>query len=207
MDPISASSAAQPPQPPRLYRRVLVVIEDARPADGAVAEGIELARVHGAQLIFLQLLTDPLAVIPDHTGFVNAHSEEVIRLSRDNAQHRAAELVQAAQACAVPATAVSRPAAGGAHAVVEFAQLEACDIIVVGCEDHNALVRLLTGSMVPGLITESTVPVLVCHESEAARGQRANGKRGAHRRPQVDPGAQASQTSGRSRARSGLFRA
>lgn len=49
--------------------------------------------------------------------------------------------------------------------VADAAVLHHCDLIVVGTEGRNALVRLLTGSIVPGLITAASVPVMVCKDS------------------------------------------
>jgi nucleotide-binding universal stress UspA family protein len=52
-----------------------------------------------------------------------------------------------------------------AKCVADAAVLHHCDLIVVGTEGRNALVRLLTGSIVPGLITAASVPVMVCKDS------------------------------------------
>ena len=44
-----------------------------------------------------------------------------------------------------------------------------CDLIVVATEGRNAVMRILLGSVLPGLITAATVPVLVGRPQGAAR--------------------------------------
>ena len=51
--------------------------------------------------------------------------------------------------------------------VVEAARKCRCDPFIVAASDHNALVRLLVGSAIPGLIGLLTIPVLV--EGQAGR--------------------------------------
>jgi nucleotide-binding universal stress UspA family protein len=61
---------------------------------------------------------------------------------------------------------MSRTAMGAgeddARCIVDAARQGRCDLIVVACDEGNAVKRLLTGSVVPGLVTASSVPVLVC---------------------------------------------
>lgn len=51
-----------------------------------------------------------------------------------------------------------------AHCVAEAASKRHCDLIVVGTEERNAVMRLLSGSIVPGLISAAKVPILICRE-------------------------------------------
>ena len=50
--------------------------------------------------------------------------------------------------------------------IVGAARKRRCDLIVVAADGHNAFVRLVTGSLVSGLITRSSLPVLVCKAVE-----------------------------------------
>lgn len=54
---------------------------------------------------------------------------------------------------------------------------EGCDLIVLGHRGSNAVMRLLTGSLVPGLITAATIPVLICREPEHPPKRRAPRRR------------------------------
>jgi nucleotide-binding universal stress UspA family protein len=74
----------------------------------------------------------------------------------------------------VPSIAVASDGDDDARSIIEAARERDCDLIVVASEGRNALVRLLTGSIIPGLITASTVPVLVCRScAGASAGGRA----------------------------------
>jgi nucleotide-binding universal stress UspA family protein len=48
------------------------------------------------------------------------------------------------------------------RSVVSTAQKIDCDLIVIAGERHNAAVRLINGSLIPGLVSASPVPVMVC---------------------------------------------
>ena len=56
-----------------------------------------------------------------------------------------------------------------AHAASQAAVRHHCDLIVVATEGRNAVMRILSGSVLPGLITAATVPVLVGRPQGAAR--------------------------------------
>ena len=59
-----------------------------------------------------------------------------------------------------------------ALSIADAAVRHRCDLIVVATEGRNAVMRILTGSVLPGLITAATaatVPVLVCRPESAAR--------------------------------------
>ena len=56
-----------------------------------------------------------------------------------------------------------------ARVIVEAARKRRCDLIVVASEGRNALLRLLTGSVIPGVITASPVPVMVCKAPARAK--------------------------------------
>lgn len=49
-----------------------------------------------------------------------------------------------------------------------LADTAACDLIVAAHEGHNALLQLLSGSLLPGLVTAAAVPVLVCRDRDRA---------------------------------------
>jgi hypothetical protein len=50
--------------------------------------------------------------------------------------------------------------------VADVAEKRRCELIVVGSDSRNALVRLISRSIIPGLISSAKVPVLVCQTKE-----------------------------------------
>ena len=161
-----------------MVRKILVVVDDRPVTQSAIDQAIEMAQTHRADIFFF-------CVLP-HYDYPAVDMLPVADVSAEAFQAKAAEeasrLLAAASAwaerCGVHSHRASSTAGDAAHAVADAAVKRLCDLIVVGTEEHNAVVRLLSGSIVPGLISKATVPVLVCRE----RPLRA--KRNSHlRRP------------------------
>lgn len=57
-----------------------------------------------------------------------------------------------------------------AYSVSVAAENKHCDLIVVGTEGKNAMLRILNGSIVPKLISVASVPVLVCRDTGSSGG-------------------------------------
>ena len=147
-----------------MYRRILVVVNEGVPARAAVAEGVALARLHGAEVHFFALL--PRYAMPAveftvpepssaGTFFENAHAK---------ARQRLADASASAARAGVHSTCALESGADDAQCVVSAARRRRCDLIVVASAGRTAVMRLLTGSVIPGLISRSPVPVLVVRQ-------------------------------------------
>lgn len=147
-----------------MYRKILVPVDNRAVTQSAIDQAIALAQVHRADIFFLSVVSPyefpatymlPVAEVPSD-------------VFRAKAEEEAAHLLSAAstwaERCGVHNHRAVIFAVDDAHAVAEAAVKRHCDLIVVGTEEHNAVVRLLSGSIVPGLISAATVPVLVCRE-------------------------------------------
>lgn len=147
-----------------MIRKILVVIDDRPVTQSAIDQAIEMAQVHRADIFFF-------CVVP-HYDYPAVDMLPVANVSVDDFQAKAAEeasrLLAAASAwaerCGVHSHRATSTALDATHAVADAAIKRHCDLIVVGTEEHNAVVRLLSGSIVPGLISKATVPVLICRE-------------------------------------------
>jgi nucleotide-binding universal stress UspA family protein len=154
-----------------MYKRVLILVDSRPVSRSAVQEGTALAKVHGAEVLFFSVLPNyvfPVADMPMFTDF------SITQFERE-AKAAASRLLTGATVVAEKAGVVSRTASAGgedaAKVVAEAARRRKCDVIVVASEGRNALLRLLTGSVIPGLITESPVPVLVCKQRASNRAE------------------------------------
>jgi nucleotide-binding universal stress UspA family protein len=154
--------------PPR-YRRLLIVLEDTSHARAAVTEGIELARVDHAEVIFLQLGNGLHAPASDASGFVHVPSQHLLHALQEGLDRRAAAALRAADRAGVVARVLTglEPLDGAGIAAV--ASQQCCDVVVIATDGRNAVARLVMGSVIPGLITASPLPVLVCHGKVDAR--------------------------------------
>lgn len=170
-----------------MYKRILIVV-DQRPASRAALDvGLRLASACNGSVTFFNALPRYPLQISELQYFDAGSQRDFDQAVRKNAD----ELLAAARKAADNALVMSRGIAWSGDddvaGIVETARRNRCELIVVASEGRNAVMRLLTGSVVPGLITMSTIPVLVCKPrsghhpgahspSESAR-PRANRKR------------------------------
>lgn len=153
-----------------MYERVMIVIDDRAVSQSCILQGLELARVHQATTVFLYLLPkmnfsglDALSItdVSDEALHVGskAHGERVLLAARE-----------AAEDLGIHSFGLMGLGEDNVQCVVDAAKAQHCDLIVVGTEGRNAVIRLLTGNIVPGLISQATIPILVCREMGSLRG-------------------------------------
>lgn len=153
-----------------MYRRLLIVMEgDSDRADeAAVLEGLALAKESGGEVIFFSVLPRyvlpvaelPLVGVPSSLEF-----ETEIRAAVEKRFAHAQTLAHRAD---VKCRHDIDSGVDDAQCVVEATEKHACDAVVVQSTGRNAVMRLLSGSVIPGLITSSKVPVLVVREPSRA---------------------------------------
>lgn len=148
-----------------MYRKILVVVDDRTVTQYAIRQAIGLAQVHRADIHFLYVLPTYFFTSLDITS-ANNPSPEVFE---KEAKNHAATMLKAACDLAESLGVHSFKSVGSdsdsARYVVDAAEHQHCDLIVVGTEGTNALFRLLSGNIVPGLISRATIPVLVCRDT------------------------------------------
>lgn len=149
-----------------MYKRILIVVGRGPTHRAAVMEGVELARVHDAEAVFFAVL--PRYVMPlTEMPMIGMPTPEDFQ--RDSANH-AQRILAAATVVAHKAGVRSKSAIGAgaddAECIIEAAKKKRCGLIVVASAGRNAVMRILSGSAIPGLITHSTIPVLVVRQQE-----------------------------------------
>ena len=145
-----------------MYKRIMVTVDDTPNTDVAVKQGVDMARAHQAEVLFFYVLPRYVLPMVDALPVTVQSPEEFQREANDSA----GKVLHAASAVAEAAGIVSHRAMGSgvddAHCVADAARIRHCDLIVVASERRNAVMRLITGNIIPGLITHAGVPVLVC---------------------------------------------
>ena len=157
-----------------MYKRILIVVDQRAVTRAAVKEGLAIATAHDADVVFCHVLPRYAMPVADVPPFVAVSPQEFQR----SAMAVADKQLSAAQKVAEKAGVVSQRVTGSgeddARCIVDVARKRRCDLIVAASEGRNALLRLLTGSVIPGLITSFPVPVLVVKEGGRAKaGARA----------------------------------
>lgn len=150
-----------------MYHRILVVVADHPSSRVAIAHGLGLARALGAELLFAHALHSYPLAVADVAPVVTIAPDEFARQAAELGARLLKDAREQAAAAGVKASALVLEAVNGVSGLTALAREQGCDLIIVGAEGGNALVRLLTGSAVSGLITRAEVPVMVCHASDA----------------------------------------
>lgn len=152
-----------------MYKRILIVVDPRPVARSAVAEGVAMARAHGAEALFFSVLPRYSVPVTDAPPFVMESPQEFQQAAKANGERMLAAATVVADRAGVKSRTALGSGTDDAECIVEAARKRRCDMIVVASEGRNALLRLLMGSVIPGLITASPVPVLICKQRPRAK--------------------------------------
>lgn len=172
-----------------MYDRILIVVDDASTSAHALDEGLALAQTHGSAVVLLGVMPasgPPVSDLPvmGVVGYADLEPH-----ARQEVQRRLEDAASTAQRAGVRYRALVGDGPDPVHSIARAAEDLHCDLIVVGSEGRNAIMRLLTGSVIPGLITHARVPVLVCRDcSPGARIRRLDGAQPTSRRRRAGTG-------------------
>lgn len=153
-----------------MYHRILVIVDTDAANSAAVAQGLALAREHDCELMFLAVVPEivmPVADFPVRTLDV---TDVLVREANKKALANLATASQMAYEAGVRNRSRRMDSHEGAAAVLEQARQMKCDLVVVESVGNNSVMRLLAGSLIPGLITLATIPVLVVRHGCTADG-------------------------------------
>lgn len=145
-----------------MYKGILILVDDSLVAQRAVRQGTALAAIHGAEVVFLGLTAGSAASAADFASLGMVPPDDLHQAAVAKTDELLGEAVRFAESIGVLANRISSQPGADARSIVDVARRRRCDLIVVASDNSNAVVRLVNGSPVPGLITTSTVPVLIC---------------------------------------------
>lgn len=135
-------------------RRVLVATDTSGASAGAERAGIELAARYGASLILLSVIDPSRLRLPG--GLFHTRVDQV----RAERESTVARIVDDAREKGVAAQFLIWEGEPGAS-VIEAAEAEGADVIVVGSHDRGPVGRLLLGSVSSHVVDHSRRPVVV----------------------------------------------
>lgn len=138
-----------------LYDRILVPTDGSPEGKRAVAHAIDLAAAHDAAVTTLYVINtasyNGLPMEPSWDG--------VTTLLNTDAQGALDEVVDLGNACGVP---VKTKIIEGSpsNEIVQVAETDDCDLIVMGTHGRGGIDRLLLGSIAETVVRNARVPVL-----------------------------------------------
>ncbi|WP_135824459.1 universal stress protein [Halorussus ruber] len=138
-----------------MYDRILVPTDGSTETERAVEHAAELAAAHGANLHAVYVVNS--------ATFAGLHMEtswegvsEVLREEGESALDRV-EDIAAGHGVAVTTTVLD---GSPSKRIVEYAEGEDCDLVVMGTHGRGGIDRLLLGSVAEGVVRACSVPVL-----------------------------------------------
>ena len=146
-----------------MYRRILIATDGSELAERALVNGLLLAEALGAK-VFLVTVTE-LSSALQMSGDVESGKLEAVKAYED-AEALSADLIlrdAEARATSIGVTSEIRhvrdrkPAEG----ILDTAELEDCDLIVMASHGRRGLGRMLLGSQTAEVLACSKIPVLV----------------------------------------------
>ncbi len=139
-----------------LYKKILITTDGSEPNKKAVSYGIELAKLSGAKVNVVYVVdTAAFASIPMDTGW-----EMMYELLQKEGAEVTQKIVEDAKASGIE---IEESLLEGhpSHEIIEFAQNNDIDLIVLGTLGKGGLDRFLLGSVAEKVTRNSKVPVLV----------------------------------------------
>ena len=145
-----------------MYQRILIATDGSTLSRKAVASGIELAALMGAQVVILKVI--PRYPVSYFEGGMAVSVQEVSKVEKqwaEAAQTVVDDVKAKAEAGGVKAKAVTIKSDLVAEAIIIAAKKHKCDLIVMASHGRRGIKRLLMGSETQHVLTHSHVPVLV----------------------------------------------
>lgn len=152
-----------------MYKRILIVVDRRPVSRAAVKEGVAMAAAQGAELVLFHVMPRYSVPMADMAPFAMTSLEDFRQSARAAADRLLSTAAARAEKAGVKAHRLTGSGDDDALCIVEAARKRRCDLIIAASEGRNALMRLLTGSVIPGLITASTVPVLVVKAADRSK--------------------------------------
>ncbi|MEO8060450.1 MAG: universal stress protein [Burkholderiales bacterium] len=148
-----------------MYQRLLIAVDSGALSRSAVSEGLALAKVHGAEVLFFHVVPNYVVPLSDMPLVGVPSVEELGRESQRNGGRVLASAAAMAQAQGVHSRGELGSAVDAAECIAQAATEHRCDLIVIGSHGRTAVQRLIHGSVVTRLLTLTKLPLLVCKKS------------------------------------------
>lgn len=137
------------------FKKIMVATDGSEPSKKAIETGIEIARISGAELYAVYVIIPAAHSLRDF-GWERAAMEH-FRAEGERATTFVEEAAKTANVKVESVLLEGNPA----EKIIEFAEQNSVDIIVMGTLGKTGLDRFLLGSVAENVIRHSKTPVLV----------------------------------------------
>jgi nucleotide-binding universal stress UspA family protein len=147
-----------------MYKKILIATDGSELAGKGLRHGLALAKALGASVTVLTA-TEPTVIVGAGAGMAWTTSAEVMdELVKANKEQGAAILAEAratAQGEGVAINTLYLPDRYAGDAIVDTAERDGYDLIVMASHGRRGVSRLLLGSQASDVLSRSKVPVLI----------------------------------------------
>ena len=145
-----------------MFKRILVATDGSELSAKAVDKAIGLASSLGAELFALKVVhQQPEAHWDGGMNHERAAHAKLEAQQMETAQAVVAAVREAAQGAEIKVTPLAVKASSVADAIIETAQKNDCDLVVMASHGRRGLARVLLGSETQHVLTHTRIPVLV----------------------------------------------
>lgn len=142
-----------------MFKKILVPTDGSGIAQQAAVTAAQLAKTHGAQIVGVYVI-DPFPYIG--IGDASAAGLQAYLAEAKNAAGQALDaLAQACKAEGVPFVGDTIERNVVYEGVIETAEAEGCDLIVMASHGRQGVKALILGSVAQKVLTHAKVPVLI----------------------------------------------
>ncbi|HUI40071.1 MAG TPA: universal stress protein [Methanothrix sp.] len=141
-----------------MYKRILIATDGSDKSKKAAEEGIELAKALGAQVIALNVVNE--VVIASAVRQLGSDRKEVEAKLKAAGGKAVDDIKAMGGKAGIGVDTIVRIGAP-ANAVIDVAESEKADLIIMGSHGESGVSKLLIGSVVQKVLYWATIPVLV----------------------------------------------
>lgn len=144
-----------------MYKHILIATDGSDIAQKAVTQGLALAKPLGARVTAVYVTEPWVAVAPGEVAMafpVKEYEDSVVA----NAARILSAVEQEAKAAGVPCSTLHVKDQFPAEGIIDAAEKQGCDLVVMSSHGRRGLMRMLLGSQATKVLTGSTIPVLIC---------------------------------------------
>jgi nucleotide-binding universal stress UspA family protein len=145
------------------YKRVVVAVDGSKFGDKALSDAIELCRLSGAKLMIVNVVQEfPSMYMSVAEGMVPQPAiDDYYKAARRFSDHLLKRSLKKAQESGVVAETSSLDAPSPGEAIVEYAEKQGVDLVVVGTRGLTGLKRVLLGSVSRAVVEHAHCNVMV----------------------------------------------